>query len=57
VRKIIKIIKLISEIGLLIGAVIFSVQAILAASPAYASAIIALLWLIYAKEFKRDDNI
>jgi hypothetical protein len=57
VRKIIKIIKLISEIGLLIGAVIFSVQAILAASPAYASAIIALLWLIYAKEFEHDDNI
>ncbi len=56
-RKIIKIIKLISEIGLLIGAVIFSVQAILAASPAYANAVIALLWLIYAKEFKRDDNI
>jgi len=57
VRKIIKIIKLISEIGLLIGAVIFSAQAILAASPAYANAIIALLWLIYAKEFKHDDNI
>lgn len=51
-----KIIKLISEICLLIGAVIFSVQVILAASPAYANAIIALLWLIYAKEFKRDDH-
>lgn len=51
-----KVIKLIGEIGLLIGAVIFSVQAISAASPAYANAIIALLWLIYAKEFKHDDH-